>query len=204
LSKNESINDLTLIIGNGIIDIAKNITLNNKIHNLIIIGDSKDNSTLNFNTLNTDFIFVKSVNKIKLNKITIKGSLKFFNNIEVEIDDVNIYGTLTFNNQCSSTKCTENQSININNLNFYSETDSNEYCINLFGNVKINNALFYGNPSCKNGIMKYDGENINNIEITNSYFNGEFSNQCLKIVNSLKSYILSSTFRNGASLKNGG
>ncbi|ORX49720.1 hypothetical protein BCR36DRAFT_353422 [Piromyces finnis] len=136
----------------------------------------------------------------------IKGNLKFKNNMEVDIDNVLIMGTLDFNNQCFNDQCIKNQSININNIIFNAEAeiDSKEYCINLFGNVNISNSLFYGNSLCKNGIMKYDGENMNNIKIDESYFDGNYSNQCLKIINSLKSFITSSKFEKGASFKTGG
>jgi len=136
-SNNKSVDELTIIINNGILNISNDINLNNNnIKKLIITGESKDNSILNFNNINNGFTFGKSINEIKLNKISIKGCLKFINNINIEIDDVNINGTLDFNNQCSNDQCTNDQSIYINKLDFYSETSSKDYCINLFGNVK--------------------------------------------------------------------
>ncbi|OUM59146.1 hypothetical protein PIROE2DRAFT_15404, partial [Piromyces sp. E2] len=166
--------------------------------------ESKDYSILNFSNINNGFIFGNSIKEIELSKISINGNLKFMNNNKVEIGNVNINGILDFNSQCFDDQCIDDQSIIINNLNFHSKTESKEYCINLFGNVKINNSFFYGNSSCKNGIMKYDGEHMNNIEIIDSYFNGEYLNQCLKITDSLKSEIISSKFEKGASYKNGG
>ncbi|OUM59143.1 hypothetical protein PIROE2DRAFT_15401 [Piromyces sp. E2] len=197
--------ELIINIKNGDLIITNNINLNNNnIKKLKIIGESKDYSILNFSNINNGFIFGNSIKEIELSKISINGNLKFMNNNKVEIGNVNINGILDFNSQCFDDQCIDDQSIIINNLNFHSKTESKEYCINLFGNVKINNSFFYGNSSCKNGIMKYDGEHMNNIEIIDSYFNGEYLNQCFKIINSLKSEIISSKFEKGASYKNGG
>ncbi|ORX38755.1 hypothetical protein BCR36DRAFT_22831 [Piromyces finnis] len=75
-------------------------------------------------------------------------------------------------------------------------TKSADNCLNLHGNVKIDNSKFYGNSLCDNSIIYYDGGNINNITVSDSYFNGVYSNNCINMINGNFSKINSSTFEN--------
>lgn len=94
--------------------------------------------------------------------------------------------------------------IEMNNFKYFALIDLKYNCINLYGNVKINNSYFYGNPLCKNSLIYYNGKNINNIDIINSYFDGVYSNNCLTIIDSIKSNIYSSIFERGGGYINGG
>jgi len=199
LKTNDDINELIITISDISIDFENEIKLNNKIEKLSIKGISKELSILNFKNITSGFIFDNSIKNVFINNITIKGYLEFNNNSNIDIDNVIINGSTDFISNKNSPL------VNINELQFYGLSDGREYCINLQGNIIIENSYFFGNPTCRNGIIYYDGENINSLNIFNTYFDGAYSNQCLNINNSNKIInIKNCIFERGASFENGG
>ncbi|ORX51868.1 hypothetical protein BCR32DRAFT_273587 [Anaeromyces robustus] len=199
---NISSKSLTLNINSVDIEIVNDIIINKNIQTLSIIGISKESSVLKFNNKLFGIIFSDSIKSLTIKNISIHGYLKFENISKVNIENIDIYGTIDFYNDTIN-----NQSVKINNLIYHAISNSNSInnCIELFGNIVISNSIFYGNTSCENSIVSYNGENINNIEISNSHFDGVYSNNCLEINNAFKSNILSSIFeKGGAYIKGGG
>eukprot|EP00833_Pecoramyces_ruminatium_P003568 jgi/Orpsp1_1/1177600/evm.model.c7180000062083.1 len=192
------------IYDNIIIEDHYNST-DNSLKYIYINGISNEYSILEFNNTLSKFIFSnENIEEIYLNNLTIYGNLEFINYQNVNINNVVLYGRMDFNNGIS-----DNKLINIINFRYYGlsydklNLKSNN-CINLYGNVFINNSYFNGNSSCTNNILSYDGENINSIKINESYFNGNYIVGCISIIDSIKSEISSSIFENSYKYKSKG
>lgn len=187
-------NSIIINIDKTQIDISNKIDINNNIEKLSIIGISKDLSIINFTNKISGLVFNDSIQEIKISNVTINGKLELINNKNVIIDNVILHGSIDSNSNSNKSELLE-----LNNFIFQASIDSDlKYnCINLYGNVKINNSTFYGNSLCMDSILYYNGENLNSIEIKNSNFNGVYSNNCLNI-NNAKSVIENSKFEKGA------
>ncbi|ORY70823.1 hypothetical protein LY90DRAFT_667261 [Neocallimastix californiae] len=185
------------ITNDSIIDNINKTTLKK----IIINGVSKEDSILILdNSINKLIFNNENIKEIHINKLTIYGFLDFVKYQEVILENVVLYGRLNFNNYKESNKL-----IDISNFQYYDKLNiKTNNCIDLYGNVIINNSYFYGNPSCSDSLLSFKGENINNLQINNSYFDGAYSNNCVSISNSSKSHISSSLFEKGGSFKNGG
>ncbi|KAG4086189.1 hypothetical protein H8356DRAFT_1298006 [Neocallimastix lanati (nom. inval.)] len=193
-------NILEIYIDNKSIDIYKEIKINNNIQKLLIIGSSKDSSILRFNnSISNGLIFNSFIQKITFKNITIYGHLEFHNVNNVLFEDTILNGSIISNDKSS-----KNELIQMNNFIYNAFIDFKTTCISLYGNVKIDNSYFYGNSLCTDNILSYDGENINNIDISNSYFNGIYTNTCIGINNANESNITSSIFENGSAYNDGG
>ncbi|OUM59154.1 hypothetical protein PIROE2DRAFT_15380 [Piromyces sp. E2] len=218
-NKYKTSEELEININNVNINILNEISINNNIKTITLKGSSKDSSVLQFNNNDIGFIF-NSIPEIKIYHLTISGNLHFIKNRNIVFEDVDLKGILdiyeTFDNNIYyslnnidkyNTYYSENLNLNIklNNFNYYAQTNTQkENCINLYGNVVIDNSKFYGNSLCKDSLIKFDGEELNNISITNSNFNGMFFNNCLSIYNAKHSTIKLSTFEKGNASVTGG
>jgi hypothetical protein len=107
---------------------------------------------------------------------------------------VTLNGNIDFNS-----KTTEKSTIILNNFQYYSSSTLRNHCINLCGNIKIDNSSFYGSDLCKRSIIYYHGNSVNTVEINNSYFDGAYSNNCISIIDSLQANIYLTTFEKCAS-----
>ncbi|OUM58192.1 hypothetical protein PIROE2DRAFT_16618, partial [Piromyces sp. E2] len=226
-------NELEIKINDIKIDIFNEIAIENEnIKKLTIRGSSKNISILNFfntshNKNNIKFIF-KSIPKIYISHLTINGNLHFFKNSNIIIEDVNLNGTLdidkiTYNGLSVSNNYIdndynqnniyriidkkENSDVNILLQNFIFKglpNTSRESCINLYGNVVIEQSEFYGNPECTDSILQFYGKNEYKITIKDSKFDGVYSNNCLFIYEAQDSSIEFSTFEKGYASQIGG
>jgi len=196
---------LTINIKNTNLKITNNSIIDNinknTLKKIIINGVAKEDSILILdNSINKLIFNNENIKEIHINKLTIYGFLDFVKYQEVILENVVLYGRLNFNNYKESNKL-----IDISNFQYYDKLNiKTNNCIDLYGNVTINNSYFYGNPSCSDSLLSFKGENINNLQINNSYFDGAYSNNCVSISNSSKSHISSSLFEKGGSFKNGG
>lgn len=190
---------ITLIINDYSLNILGNIEPNTNIKKLYIIGNSKESSVLSFENNINGFIFKNTIQEITLQKISINGNLRFNNIQKIKLQDVILNGAINF-----SDNCINNESIEIDNLTYNPSYNLKSNCIELYGNVKITNSSFYGSRYCVNSIIYYNGENLNNISISDSNFNGMYENNCLNINDSKSANIVSSIFEKGNANVKGG
>ncbi|KAL6611930.1 hypothetical protein LY90DRAFT_506492 [Neocallimastix californiae] len=191
--------ELIINIKNIELKIQNNIKINEKIKNLSIIGTSKETSIITFSGEANGFIFQNTLQEISLHKITIYGDLNFIHNSNILILDVILNGAMNINENSIN-----NESIQMDNFTYNSSKNLRTNCIQLHGNVEISNSSFYGSSFCKDSVLYYDGENLNSIKISNSYFNGMYQNNCLNLMNSASSNIIFSKFEKGKANINGG
>ena len=200
---NSNDNTLTININNNNDDdiiLSKDIIINNdNIKKLCIQGISKESSILRFNEISKEFILNNSFEEFKLINVTLYGSLKFNNIKNVNLENSVLHGTMKFDSSN-----TNNEMIEMNNFIYYLDTDITNNGIELYGNVTIKHSNFYGNSNCKESILYYNGGNINKIDISDSYFDGKYSNNCLSIYDAISSNISSSIFKNGGSYNGDG
>jgi len=197
-SENDVINNLsssnnkvTLEI-NSEIDITQEISINNSIKQLYIIGSSLNSAKLN---LNYPLFFDSSIEEIEIKNIYIKGNLFFNkNNKKIAIDTVNLNGYIDSDFDKSS-----NNNIEITKLNYKSNGESVENCINLSGNIKIIESNFDGSSSCRNRLLHYNGFKKYKFDLKKSKFNGEYQCPFLSIENALIANIETSYFEKGYS-----
>jgi len=195
----KSTNILTINIDNLNIDINDQIKIDHDIEKLSIIGSSKEKSILNFNYEQHGFNFTNSVKEIEINSVTINGKLEFNNNQNVTFENCVLNGVIESHDGSKN-----NKFIQMNNINFNCKTSLVYNCMNLCGNVKIENSSFIGHPSCQDSIIHYFGERINSISIKNSFFNGIYKNNCIDINEGDNLNVQSSHFENCSSLLDGG
>ncbi|OUM65453.1 hypothetical protein PIROE2DRAFT_7569 [Piromyces sp. E2] len=173
-------------------------------------------------TIHNEKDLINTISKVNNNELVInipKETIEISSNIEISNNykSLSIVGiskelsklklneetsSLIFNSSVSQIKI-ENLSIE-GHLNFkkYSKIESNEKidnCIDLSGKVIINESFFYGSHSCKDSIINYNGSNDGSFNLTKSYFDGVYLNNCLSITNSNSAFIESSNFEKGAS-----
>jgi len=210
--------ELKININDNSIDLSNKITINSNIKKLSLVGSSKDTSILKFENSNNGFLF-DSISEITLTKLTIIGNLNFVKNKNIIFNDVKLNGGLdveetydwnlyhSLNNQNQyDTFYLENLSLYIQfkDFQYIGSSQEKENCINLFGNVIIDNSTFQGSSSCRDSLVSYDGEDRNSITITNTYFDGNYSNNCLSIYQAKSSSIELSHFEKGGAYQNGG
>jgi len=173
------------------ISISSELKIDNNIEKLIILGKSTDSSSIIFKDLTQHLLFSKNIKHIELHNISIIGNVFFDNNKRILIYSVSLKGTVD-----SNYDEIENDYIKISN--FYYKTTSYVVgsCINLSGNVEIDNSQFWGGSSCQR-IFQHEGYDKYTILIKNSYFSGEYNSSCLKIKNELQSYVMDSFFEKG-------
>ncbi len=93
-----------------------------------------------------------------------------------------------------------NNYVEIKNLNYTtSEKLKLGNCINLSGNVKIDNSYFYGNSSCENRLLHYNGFGKYTLKLQKSNFDGNYECPFLSIENALNANIETSYFEKGYS-----
>jgi len=186
-------NKVTLEI-NSEIDITRKISINNSIKQLYITGSSPDSARLN---LNYPLYFDSNIEKIEIKDLNINGNLFFSkNNKNIIINTVNLNGYIDSNFDYNS-----NNNIEIIKLNYKPTWKLVENCIYLSGNVKINNSYFFGNSSCQNRLLHYNGFKKYQIDLKESNFNGNYECPFLSIKNTTKANIESSYFEKGYSSK---
>jgi len=154
-----------------------------------------DSAKLNFKY---PLYFNSSVEEIEIKSINIIGDLFFKkNNKRIILDNVYLNGYINsdFDENSSS-------NIEIKDFTYKPKKESVENCINLSGNVKIDNSYFYGDSSCQNRLLHYNGFTNFIININKSYFNGEYKCPFLGIENASKANIKSSLFEKGYSSEN--
>jgi len=191
LSKN--VNEIILDI-NSKIDITKEITINNSIKKLSFFGNPLEHSELK---LNFPLNFESNLEKIEIKNININGTLVFNNNKEIIFNTVNLNGYINSNfDKKNAAK------INISKLTYRPTGDVIRNCINLSGDVTINNSYFYGDSSCQNRLIHFNGLNKYTFELKESFFNGNHLCPFLSIENALKANIESSSFEKGYSSEN--
>jgi predicted outer membrane repeat protein len=105
------------------------------------------------------------------------------------MDNVSINGNIYshFNN---------NEYIKLVNIVYRQISISSKNCINLEGNVEIDNSQFYGSLSCQQRLFDFNGCNKYKLIIKNSYFSGENQCSCLNISNGKEVKIKNTTFEN--------
>jgi len=184
---------------NSEINITKKIKINNSIKQLFINGKSLYSAKLN---LKYPLYFDSNIEEIEIKNININGKLFFNkNNNRIIFDKVNLNGYIDSNFDKNS-----NNNIEITEFNYKPSGESTEYCINLSGNIKINKSNFYGNSSCQNRLLHFNGFGKYKFNLNESNFNGEYECPFLYIEKALNVFIKSSNFEKSYSSKyiNGG
>ena len=190
----ESYSSITLNI-NSEIDITNDININNSIKIIYIIGNTLDSAILN---LKYPLYFGSSIEEIKIKNVNINGNLFFKkSDKKITIDTVNLNGYID-----SDINESNNNYIEITNFNYKPTEISMENCINLSGNIKISKSNFFGNSSCRNRLLHYNGFKKYELDIKESNFNGEYKCPFLSIENALSANIETSYFEEGYSSKN--
>jgi len=115
-------------------------------------------------------------------------------NKKITIDSVNLNGYIDSDFDEDS-----NNSIEITKLNYKPNGESVENCINLSGNIKINESNFNGNSSCRNRLLHYSGFEKYTLDLKKSKFNGEYECPFLSVENALNANIETSYFEKGYS-----
>jgi len=187
-------NDNVYLNINSKINITEKITISNSIKKLSIVGNSPTSTKLYLQNL---LYFDSSVEKVEIKNININGILFFKNNKRIILNNVNLYGYIDsdFNNH-------SNEYVNITKLTYEPSGVSVHNCINLSGNVKIDKSYFYGDSSCQNRLLHYNGLENYNFECKRSKFNGKNKCPFLSIEYASNANIDSSNFEKGYSSKN--
>jgi len=174
------------------IDVTKEIVINDSIKKLSIVGNSVDSARL---FLRYPFHFNTNLEEIEIKNISINGNLFFKkNNKKIIFNSVNLNGNIDSDFDEDS-----NNYIEITELTYKPTNESFENCINLSGNIKINKSHFYGNSSCHNRLLHYNGFEKYQFELKESFFNGEYECPFLSIESALKADIETSFFEKGYS-----
>ena len=101
------------------------------------------------------FHFNTSLEEIEIKNKSIDGNLflkKKKKNKKIVFNSVYINGSIDFDFDKDS-----NNYIEITELTYKPINESFENCIKLSGNIKINKSHFYGNSSCRNRLLHYNG-----------------------------------------------
>jgi len=186
-------NDVTLEV-NSQIDIIEDIKINNSIKKLLIIGNSHTSSSLHFEY---PLYFDSRIEEIELKNINIIGDLFFKNNRKITLNNVFLNGYID-----SDFDETSNEYVKITKFSYRPTGKSVHNCINLSGNVKIDNSSFHGDSSCQNRLIHYNGLESYNFDLKESSFNG--GNECsfLSIEYASEANIEYTLFEKGYSSKN--
>ncbi|ORX58412.1 hypothetical protein BCR36DRAFT_394860 [Piromyces finnis] len=170
------------------------LSINNTLEKLIIIGNSNDSSKIIINKEKSHqkIHFSQNIKQVELLNITVEGNLFFDNNKKILIENVLLSGGIDSNFEKN-----QNDYFKFKNFNYKTNEPFLEYCINLSGNVEIENSKFWGNHHCEKRIMKHKGNDIYSFFIKNSYFSGEYQSSCLEIENVAQVQITNSFFEKG-------
>jgi len=184
-------NELILNLKDKTFVFLDKISVKSSMKKIHIIGTSKENTILQFKNITNGFIFTSSLNsnfqEIKFSNISIKGYLQFNNDINVILENAIIDGSIDTN---------KSHKVTIKKIIFNGLTDSKISGLNLYGNVVIKDSKFYGNQLFEDSIIYYNGESNYSIKISNSYFNGMYSNNCISMKDGISADINMSTFEN--------
>ncbi|KAL6612841.1 7 transmembrane sweet-taste receptor of 3 GCPR-domain-containing protein [Neocallimastix sp. 'constans'] len=171
INEKDFINALTENYNEALINITTEIDIKSN----IIIRNSYDSSILNiFQSLS----FESTIDEIEIKNITINGNLNFINNKRVALEFLIINGNINSDFSDGS-----NEYVKLKNILYHPYKQLSYNCINLSGNVFIENSEFHGNSICRNRIIHYDGLKIYNLNIKYTKFSGEYQNSCLSIYN---------------------
>jgi len=220
-TKNKSLKKLVINLNDKTFEFSDDIKIESSVEKLYIEGTSKDHTIIKFNNVTNGIIFTNSLNsskqEIKFKNISINGYLKFNSIVNMVLEDANINGTMDIDKTIDIDKDNISDEDYENYMNNYLNvtitmkkiiynglTDSKYNCINLYGNVIIDESKFYGSPFCENSLIHYDGESFNSINISNSHFDGMFSNNCISMINGNSADIGSSEFENCSGHLDGG
>jgi len=193
LNKNTNIVSLSI---DTEIRIINKIIIHNSIKKLSINGSSLNSAKLN---LQYPLYFNSSIEEININNITINGTLSFQNNQNIIIDTVNLNG---FIDSDFGEKSNIKSSITVKSLTYKSTGEPVYNCINLSGNVKIFNSKFYGDSSCRNRLLHFNGFKQYKFDITESYFSGNNKCPLLSVDKASNSNIKFSNFEKAYSSEN--
>jgi len=176
------------------INITKEINMNSSIRKIYISGNSLDSAKLN---LKYPIYFGANIEEIEIKNITINGVLFFNkNNEKITLNNVNLNGYIN-----SDFDSNNSNNIEITKLTYKPTEESVENCINLSGNIIIKESTFYGNSSCQNRLLHFNGFEKYTFDLKNSNFNGEYKCPFLSIENALSANIKTSNFEKGYSSK---
>jgi len=195
--------DLIINIDKGSVDILNIIEIKNDYKSLSIVGISKEVSQLKLNNETSSLIFNSSIPQIKIENLSIEGHINFKKYSNINFNNVILNGNLDIENYNKK----GNGIMKFENFEFHSLMKFNstkDNCIELYGEVIINESSFYGSSSCLDSIINYNGNEYNNFKVTKSYFDGMYLNSCLSLNFSNFTNIESTNFNRGASNDNGG
>lgn len=199
---NNSVDELIINLNDKTFTFSNDITIENSIEKLYITGESKEKSILKFSNLNNGFKVTnlfRIEQEINFINVTIYGNVQFNNIDNVKFEDVIINGTIDVN------KISKNDiTITMKKIIYNGLTNSRINCLNLYGNINIDDSKFYGSSLCTNNLLYHNGETLNTVNISNSYFNGMSSNNCIKMIGRVSANINTSTFENCYGLIEGG
>ncbi|OUM65457.1 hypothetical protein PIROE2DRAFT_7573, partial [Piromyces sp. E2] len=198
--KKVSKDDLIINLNKGSVDILNKIEIKNDYKSLSIIGLSKELSILKINNETSSLIFNSSIPQIKIENISIEGYLNFKKYSNIQFSNVILNGNLDIENGKKGNGVIKFDHFEFHSLLKFNSTKHN--CIELYGKVIINESNFYGSPQCKDSIINYNGNEYDSFEVTKSYFDGVYSNNCLSFIKSNFTHIESSIFERGSSIEN--
>jgi len=175
----------------SIININSNFNISSSLKHLSITGNSLSSSKVVFKY---PINFVENIKDIELENLIIEGDLFFNNNKRIILDSVVLNGSIDsyFNNQ-------DNEYIKFYNINYKPSETSNYNCINLSGNLYIENSIFYGSSKCNNRILHFDGLLNYDLIIENSKFDGGYECPCLSIEKTQNVIVDTTTFEKAIS-----
>ncbi|ORX44835.1 hypothetical protein BCR36DRAFT_300750 [Piromyces finnis] len=173
------------------INISSNISIMNSFQKISFIGNDKDSSVLKFTNKNYKIYFSENVKEIEIINITLYGNLQFNNNIIINLNSTSINGNIYSNSN------KKDGYINISNVTYRATSVSTDYCVDLSGNIEIDNSLFFGSTLCGLRLFNFNGLNKYYLKIKDTYFNGEYKCSCLSINRANDVNIYSSSFENG-------
>ncbi|KAG4108226.1 hypothetical protein H8356DRAFT_1268355 [Neocallimastix lanati (nom. inval.)] len=127
---------------------------------------------------------IEKVNEIEIINLSITGNVYFNNSKKITINNVSIKGYIN-----SNFDKINNENVKISNFIYNTSNYSSNVCVNLGGNVEIENSKFYGSSSCQERLFDFNGLDKYKLSIKNSYFSGEYGCPCLQVNNSTNSYI---------------
>ncbi|ORX52138.1 hypothetical protein BCR36DRAFT_286888 [Piromyces finnis] len=185
-------NQISLIIDSTII-INENITLPSTLKILSFIGNSQSTSKLTFNY---PIYFNENIEEIEIKNIEIIGTLDFYNTKRITLENVVLNGSIVIDMDDHH----HNEYIKFNKVIYRPiKNQIYLYCIDLKGNVIINDSKLYGG-SCQR-LLNYNGLEKYSLNIKNTYFSGEYQCPCLSITQSKNVNIEYSDFEKGFSEK---
>lgn len=185
-------NDEEIIINiESEINISNNINIINSFKKVSINGISSNISIIHFSDLSHQLYFSNNVEEIEIKNITVFGNININNNKKISIESTTLIGTILSN------FTNTNEYVKFENFIYSSNSISNYQCVNIGGNVEINNSKFISNISCQKYLLNYDGLNKYIITVKNSYFSGEYKCPCLSIENSKNVNINNSVIEKG-------